>query len=385
MTIKRFTLKTAVITTVLGLVAGISSFAIAATLTSGTNATLSMVAGDTVGVTCTGPSLAYNNATLACAPNPTTTTTAPATTTTTVAATTTTTSTIPATTTTVVVGPTTTTTAPATPGAFPDATNTGVPAGTTLTAWTGSTTISTCQTITGKTFPNGLTVTAKNGTSSAATPCVTIQDSKVTGVLFTGYSGAGPTVIKDSEVIGQSSSTTPPLWQDNFFGFRLNVHGGRGQVDCDGVCSLTDSWVHDEAYSGATHMQAFETNGQTSGGIVTLEHDSFDCDPSGTATGGGGCAADVSFFGDNASVNGSVVKDNLFIASSGQFGYCVYTGGSESSKPFGTGTNLDWENNTFQKGKSGKCGDAGPVADWAHNSGNVWSGNHYDDGTPINL
>src|ERR1035437_10151621 len=215
-----------------------------------------MAAGDTANVTCAGPQLrtAAQSATalvLTCDPNPVTTTTAPATTTTLPA----TTTTVPATTTTV---PATTTTVPATTttvssgGAFPDATNTGVPAGTVLTNWTGGN-ITTCRTLSGYNFPNGVTVTATNGTHSASTPCVTITNSKVTGVLFVGYSGAGPTVVSHTEIVGVAGSTNAPLWQDNFYGYYLNVHGGRGQVDCDGYCELHDSYVHDENFAGATH------------------------------------------------------------------------------------------------------------------------------------
>jgi hypothetical protein len=281
--------------------------------------------------------------------------------------------------------PTTTTTTPPTSGAFPSAANTGVPTGTALSAYTGPTTISTCGTvINGKLLPNGITITASNGSTDPSNPCVTIENSKINGVVFTGYSNTGPTIIKDSEIIGQDGSTTPPLWQWNWYGYQLNVHGGRGQPDCDGPCGLYNSYVHDEAYVGATHMQAFETNGNFAGQI-TLNHNTFFCDPSGTATGGGGCAGDVSFFGDNSAISNTLVTNNLFMASTGQFGFCVYTGGYESSKAYPNGTNLVWTGNTFQRGPSGKCGSAGPVADWKANTGNVWTGNVWDDGTPLNM
>lgn len=348
---------------------------------------LAMAAGASDNVTCAGPQLnivprSATQVGLGCAPNttvittPASTTTVPGTTTTVPATTTTTGST------TTTTQPTTTTTTPAT--GFPNASNTGVPAGTTLVAYTGPSTVSACGTvINGVNLPNGITITASNGSTNPATPCVTIMNSKISGVLFTGYGGSGPTVIKNSEIIGSSGSTTPPLWQANWYGYNLNVHGGRGQPDCDGPCGLYNSYVHDEVYSGATHMQAFETNGD-SGGPIVLSGNTFFCNPSGTATGGGGCAGDVSFFGDNSQISNTTVTGNLFMASTGQFGFCVYTGAEESSKAFPTGKNISWTNNTFQAGRSGKCGDAGPVADWQAGNGNVWSGNHYDTGAAIN-
>jgi hypothetical protein len=96
---------------------------------------------------------------------------------------------------------------------------------------------------------------------------------------------------------------------------------------------------------------------------------------------GGGPTADVSLFGDFGPVDDILIEDNLLKGTAGGYGMQA---GYNPGKPYPNGTNIRILNNTFERGTSGVCGVFGPYTAWnGSNTGNVWSGNHYDDATPI--
>ena len=71
----------------------------------------------------------------------------------------------------------------------------------TLTAYAGPTTISKCGVvIDSKIVSEDIVVTAGNGTHSPDTPCVTIKNSLVKGVIHTDAASHGPVVVTDTEV-----------------------------------------------------------------------------------------------------------------------------------------------------------------------------------------
>ena len=132
-------------------------------------------------------------------PPPTTTTTSGGTTTT-VPVTTTTAK--PTSTTTSTVRSTTTTTTRQS-GQFPSAANTGVPTGKVLTAYSGPSVITTCGTVIDSKIVTGLlTIKVGNGTHSSATPCVTIKNSLIRGMINDGYAAQnyGPLLLTDDEL-----------------------------------------------------------------------------------------------------------------------------------------------------------------------------------------
>jgi hypothetical protein len=269
---------------------------------------------------------------------------------------------------------------------FPSALNTGVPAATVLTTYTGPSTIKTCGTvIDGKLINGGLDIRAGNGTRSSATPCVTIQNSRILGTVDDGYNSQhyGPLVVINDEIVGTNGDTQGPLQEANIFAWRLNIHGGRGQFACDGYCELHDSFIHDAYFVDGVHYQAFESNGAF-GDPILIDHNTLICRFTNATSGSGGCASDISFFGDDSSITNVTVKDNLFKANPDDENWCVHTGATIPSKAFPTGTNLVWTGNTFERGANGKCGGSGVIPDWAYNSGNVWQANKWDDGTPLN-
>jgi hypothetical protein len=291
-------------------------------------------------------------------------------------------------------GPTTTaasdtsTTSPERPGTFPNASDTGVPPGTALTHYTGPTTITHCgAVISSKIVDGGLNIRVGNGTHSPATPCVTIKDSLIKGPVDDRYQGLGygPVVLTDTEIAAPlAPSTMGLLTESNWFAWRVNAHGGGyAATQCDGYCELHDSWIHDMFFTSPYHYDAFLTNGNY-GAPILLDHNSLLCDfPEGQGNPDGGCAADLGLYGDESNISNVTITNNLFVANPDAFGYCIHAG-SNPAKPFSHGTNIVVRDNTFQAGSNGKCGGSGPVADWVYNSGDIWSGNKWDNGSPLN-
>ena len=77
---------------------------------------------------------------------------------------------------------------PTTSGAFPSVANTGVPDGTNLTTYTGSTTIRTCGAVIDSKVVNGdLTILASNGTHSGVDTMRHHQNSLVKGMIDDKY------------------------------------------------------------------------------------------------------------------------------------------------------------------------------------------------------
>jgi len=85
-------------------------------------------------------------------------------------------------------------------------------------------------------------------------------------------------------------------------------------------------------------------------------------------------------YGDFDPIDNILIEYNLFNTDGG---YCTYGGsaGVASGKPYPHGTNVRYLNNRFGKVYYSSCGDVGPVAAWEYNSGNVWSGNAWADGS----
>jgi hypothetical protein len=88
-------------------------------------------------------------------------------------------------------------------------------------------------------------------------------------------------------------------------------------------------------------------------------------------------------FGDFSPISHITMTNNVFRASRNAFYFCAYTGARQPSKPYPTGTNLVWVGNTFERGASGRCGDAGATPDWGAHSSNVWAANVWSDGRPV--
>lgn len=279
------------------------------------------------------------------------------------------TSTKPAPTTT---APTTTAPAPAPPsnGRFPDASNTGVPDGTTLARYNGP-----CELKAG---------TVLNAVDASACDSLLIRGAGVvirnSMVPVVDATNGGSVVITDSTVKGGNWSEGA-LWGDHITATRVEVTGGQHSVHCGSNCTVTDSWLHGqyEDPRQSFHNNAFITNG---GSNIVLRHNTLHC-TAALNSNNGGCTADVSLFGDFGPVSNVVVDGNLFKANAVSISYCAY-GGYQPSKKYPVATGIVYTNNVFERGTNGKCGVFGPVTSFQKGaSGNVWAGNVWDNGGAV--
>lgn len=287
-------------------------------------------------------------------------------------------------------------------GCWPGPHNTGYPQGlpgdtrtpVTLTPYTGPKTIRSCGVVIDSKIVDGtLLIEAGNGTTSPSTPCVTIRNSLVRGVIFAEKPSYGPTVIEDTEV----APTDLPFWENigrsNFYATRVNSHGGQGVIKCEQDCSATDSWVHGMRLGGSYHYNAFGGNGTER---FTIDHNYASCgdwsavdDPADDA----GCSAVIGFYGDYAPVQDITITRNFLestFSDSGQSihrqaGYCLNPG-YYPGKPYPDTFRLTVTDNVFARGSTRRCGVFGP-SNSLHGrgapNGSTWERNRYVDGAGI--
>jgi hypothetical protein len=224
---------------------------------------------------------------------------------------------------------------------YPDATNTGVPAGTTLTN-SGDITVS----------QNGAVVDGKNivnGTITVLANNVTIKNTRITTcdyypIRYFDNNNTG-LVIQDTEIAGTCADVTACMSFDNYTTIRVNCHGGADGFKADANATIQDSYIHDLAVSDGSHNDGVQTTG---GDNVTLRHNTFDVRDAGVC---------VQFGNANS---GWLVTQNLF-----NCGGWMLNGGSSVS------------NNTFTNNRFTRHPGYGPVGIDSPN--NIWTGNYFDD------
>jgi hypothetical protein len=262
-----------------------------------------------------------------------------------------------------------------------------VPAGTTLSAYTGSCTITSTLTIDAKTIncPSGLTVEAAN---------VVISNSKVNGriVVDTDLNRTWSLTLTDSEV-DAGSGDLPAIYNGNVTILRANIHGGHNGLECQehsSHCSLQDSWIHDQwqAPTGDTHLGGLlvlgnqvPCTGSDATGVpacAEIVHNTVVCDAPVNSS-GGGCTGDINLINHYGPLHGAIIKNNYLGANTGS-AFCTY-GSAGFEYP---ADHIVYMGNVFQRGTNNKCADYGPVTNFDKAAtGNVWSGNVWDDGTPV--
>lgn len=262
-----------------------------------------------------------------------------------------------------------TATAPTPPAAFPSASNTGVPAGTPLTTYSGPCTITTAGTV----------IDAKivNCSLSIRAAGVKITRSQVNGTVYTGTDGSGSFSISDSQVnIGDRMGTG--IGDANFTATRVHVTGGNRSINCFLKCTVQSSYVHGQFRdeTGAAHESGIRIGSGSTIRGNTIACDAPDVPPDA------GCSAALTGYGDFAVVQDNVIDGNLFLPTTG--GFCAY-GGSTAGKPYSSGVNdIKFTNNVFTRGAGGKCGYWGAITSFDVNApGNVWSNNKWSDGTAV--
>lgn len=248
---------------------------------------------------------------------------------------------------------------------YPDASNTGVPAGVDLKKSGSIDASKDGQVIDGLDITGEINVTAKN---------VTIKNSRVTGGRGAGAAdwvvilrpGADNLTIKDSEIRTPAGSaqdiacvfnigdTKPTISRVDIHGCSAGVSSGGGLVE--------DSFIHDmAAVPGLSHDVGIASNG---GGGMTVRHNTVFNQFDQTAA--------VAFYQDFGTQKNNLVEDNLLAGG----GYCVYGGAGQNGRT----SNIRFIDNRFSRKYSPTCGYYGVVASFTlSDPGNAWTGNYWDD------
>ena len=274
------------------------------------------------------------------------------------------------------------------PGSWPGASNTGVPAGTSLSGYTGSCTITSAVTIDAKTIncPGGLAIKSAN---------VTITRSKVNGPIAvdTDTNRSWSLTLSDSEVDAGNVTATAAIGNGNVTITRANIHGGHNALQCEehsSECTITDSWIHGQ-YLGANsadHLAGIGVfgglspcTGPNANGVpacFAAVHNSILCEPLPNSA-DGGCTADLAILTQFGPLHGALVQNNLFRANVGAAS-CTYGG----FNPSNASDHIVYTGNVFERGTNSKCAAYGAVTSFdSGGTGNIWSDNTWDTGGSV--
>ena len=244
---------------------------------------------------------------------------------------------------------------------FPDASNTGVPAGMTLTAYTGPSNITAPNTvIDGKTI----------GCIDISAPGVTIRNSRISCpggyAIYVGDSGPGTLLIEDSEVDCKDQGGTA-IGEAEVTARRLDISKCENGFDVNQNITIEDSYIHDLYQSASAHPDGLQfAAGHWNGSSyvccvlnLTIRHNTI----YGTSEvdGAQGNAAIISGRGGDTNI---LIENNLFAGG----GYTLYC------EQGARGTNYRVLNNHFSTRFSSKVGFYGPSTDCSDEtqSGNVY-------------
>ncbi len=269
---------------------------------------------------------------------------------------------------------------------WPGSTNTGVPAGTTLSTYAGPTTISTNGTvIDGKQINGNLTINAQN---------VTIKNSFIS---YSGGGGGGSGAIKilsgatatiDHVEVNGNSIVHSCIWHE---GSSVTITYVKCHDIEDGIFSWADTGNADSGNNLTMektyiyNLNATESNGhwdgyQTEGAVnLVLRHNTFRTLTNGTSA--------IAIWNGQKTSDNILADDNLIKGG----GFSVYAQDYSPSEASPAGgfvmTNVRFTNNKFSNVDSGCVGDygvwffrsswtyqGGPTGNWGAN-GNVRSGN----------
>jgi hypothetical protein len=237
---------------------------------------------------------------------------------------------------------------------YPDATNTGVPAGTTLTnvpsqatsgtGWTWDANNYAVKVTTAGVTISGLNVT---GSISVSVTNVTIKNTKITGCSYypIDYSSTG-LLVEDTEINPGCISGTACISFDNYTALRVNCSGAVDGFKGNSNVVVQDSYIHDPQYNSGTHNDGIQSTG---GSNVKFIHNTCDMSTIGDC---------IQFSADS----NWTVQNNLVRATGWMF-----NGGTPSNSTF-TG------NRFVNKSVTGAYGYASLPG-----TGNTWSGNYRDD------
>ncbi|QQR52689.1 hypothetical protein IPG36_01000 [bacterium] len=165
--------------------------------------------------------------------------------------------------------PTPAPTATPTPGGKPGASNTGIPAGTSLTVVNGDQTYSTNgQVISGLDIRgyvrvNGANITIKNSIIRGGTKPCTSSNAQNSAPLWVMESATNFT-FQDSEIApSNATACMDGIWASNSTILRANIHGAVDGVKAYDNVTIRDSYIHDLAYFASDPNQGGERRTMT--------------------------------------------------------------------------------------------------------------------------
>jgi hypothetical protein len=283
---------------------------------------------------------------------------------------------------------------------WPNSATTGVPAGTSLTAYTGPCTITTNNTVINAKTISGCEV--NDGSLVIEASNVQITNSQVNMRIWLDTDPAASpgwsVSLTDSDVIVSRVDNLAAVCCGNYTITRSELQGSDYSAQCEmgtvggnhgSTCTIRDSYLHGQNTDPAQDWHAGGFISEGGPNVVTIDHNYIVCDVP-TNPVGGGCTGDLNLLAWFGQMQDATITNNFF----GQTGftprnpaagpsseYCIY-GGPVAPNP--TTLRVKFRNNVFEKGVSGLCGNSGPVASWdPTGTGNEWIGNVYDDGTPV--
>ena len=229
---------------------------------------------------------------------------------------------------------------------FPDETNTGVPAGTSLTAYSGPSNITT----------NGTTVDSKTITS-----CITINATNVTFTKCLFQSGgcfwnvlsenedAGLQLI-DCEVDGLDNTSADSCVSGSGYSLlRCNIHGTPDGIKAGWNCVIQDRYIHDLALPEVDpHADGIQSLGT---GSLTISHNTIIGEVGWTS-----CI--ILSTGSAPQMENISITNNLFAGGA----YCVYGGYQSGVDDPAKTNNISITNNWFSTQVFSTGGAFGPLA-----------------------
>jgi hypothetical protein len=287
-------------------------------------------------------------------------------------------------------------------GCFPGPSNTGPNATeASMSAYSGPCTITAanvtidskvvnCSTLDIESTANGLMIKnsyLKGGVISFDGATFTVQDSYLDNAISYPACTAPSSCSAGLYACGDPNNGTTEcgVGYRNYTLVRTEIVNTNRAAYCESTCTIQDNYFHG-TNQWPDHTNLAHASSVRNEQNMTLTHNSLACDFPGEATAPElGCSADMSGYPDFAPIKNDTIHRNLFGSNNTGAAYCVY-GGATSGKPFSAdatnATNIVFTQNVFKKGANGKCGEFGHVTDFnPARTGNVWSGNVFDDGT----
>jgi hypothetical protein len=236
-----------------------------------------------------------------------------------------------------------TATAPAS-GAWPDATNTGVPLGAVLTNRSGFTVTTPGAVIQNLNVTGTIVVKAAN---VLIKNCRINANGNFWGVDADGFNAN----VMDCEIFNSYKSNAGILGQGGTY-TRVHVHGFEHGIMTEGGCLLQDCYIHDLAGADILHTDGVNIQ---AGSNTTVRHchiESFD-------------TSCIIIKDDFTAISNILVDNNRLINTPGkQTAYCVY---SDARGGHGGISGVQFTNNIMQRGYAGYASIENNTVVWTNN------------------